>query len=153
VAWCKLRIGSYTNYRVSLYGRLHLKMLRASATSVLPLALAIPLLSPDPTIVRATIGFVFGIAAVNITFLINRQGMDIGNVTLGALIGLMVGFPHVFVALMLAVVSGKLIANLLLMLRIKGRKEATPFGPFMAAGAFVALLCGQTIMDWYPPTL
>ena len=94
-----------------------------------------------------------GIAAVSLPFLIYRQGMGMGDVKLGGLIGLMVGYPYVLVALLLAVVSGGVIASLLLLLRIKSRKDAIPFGPFMAAGAFVTLLWGQAILDWYPPTL
>ena len=79
--------------------------------------------------------------------------MGLGDVYLGGLIGLMVSYPHVLVALLLAVIGGWLIASLLLVLRIKGRKNAIPFGPFMAAAALVTLLWGLAIMDWYSLTL
>jgi leader peptidase (prepilin peptidase)/N-methyltransferase len=79
--------------------------------------------------------------------------MGMGDVKLAGFIGLMVGYPHVLVALLLAVIGGGLIASILLVLRIKGRKDAIPFGPFMAAAALVTLLWGQTILDWYPPRL
>ena len=131
----------------------HQLILNVVVYPALPLALALSLLSPDPTIASAALGFAVGVAAVSIPFLIYRQGMGMGDVKLGGLIGLMVGYPHVLVALLLAVVVGGVIASLLLVLRIKGRKDAIPFGPFMAAGAFVTLLWGQAILDWYPPTL
>ena len=119
----------------------------------IPLALGLSLLWPDPTILDAALGFVVGVATVSLPFLIYRQGMGMGDVKLGGLIGLMVGYPHVLVALLLAVVGGGLIAILLLVLRIKGRKDAIPFGPFMAAAALVTLLWGQAILDWYPPEI
>ncbi|MDA0987601.1 MAG: prepilin peptidase [Chloroflexi bacterium] len=131
----------------------HELILNVVVYSSLPFAFALAFLSPDPTIASAALGFVVGVAAVSLPFLIYRQGMGMGDVKLGGLIGLMVGYPHVLVALLLAVVSGGLIASLLLILRIKGRKDAIPFGPFMAAGAFVTMLWGQAILDWYPPTL
>ena len=131
----------------------HQLILNVVVYPALPLALALSLLSPDPTIARAVLGFMAGVAAVSLPFLIYRQGMGMGDVKLGGLIGLMVGYPHVLVALLLAVIGGGLIATLLLVLRIRGRKDAIPFGPFMAAGAFVTLLWGQAILDWYPPTL
>ena len=31
----------------------------------------------------------------------------------------------------------------------RGRKQAVPFGPFLAAGALTALLVGMPILDWY----
>jgi len=31
----------------------------------------------------------------------------------------------------------------------KGRKSRVPFGPFLAAGALIALFWGQAILDFY----
>jgi leader peptidase (prepilin peptidase)/N-methyltransferase len=114
-------------------------------------ALGVLLLSPDPTLVCAVLGLVVGVALVSLPFLIYRRGMGLGDVYLGGLIGLMVGFPHVLVALYLAVVGGGLVAILLLVLRIKGRKDAIPFGPYMAAAAMITLHWGEAILDWYRP--
>lgn len=114
-------------------------------------ALAISFLSPDPTPLNAALGWGGGLLAVGTPYVISRQGMGFGDVKLGALIGLMVGFPHVLVALFIAVVSGGIAAIALLALGIKGRKDAMPFGPYMAAGAMATVLWGQAILDWYPP--
>ncbi|MFH1560260.1 MAG: prepilin peptidase [Chloroflexota bacterium] len=138
---------------VSIIDLEHQLILNVVVYPAMPLALALSLLWPDPTIARASLGLVVGVAAVSLPFLVYRQGMGMGDVKLGGLIGLMVGYPHVLVALLLAVIAGGLIATLLLVFRIKGRKDAIPFGPFMAAGALVTLLWGQAILDWYPPTL
>jgi len=77
------------------------------------------------------------------------QGMGGGDVKLGGVIGLLVGYPGALIALWLAVVSGGLIAVGLVLTRKLGRKDSMPFGPFLAAGAVVALLAGSEIAGWY----
>jgi len=37
----------------------------------------------------------------------------------------------------------------LMVLGRKGRKDAIPFGPFLALGAMVACFFGQEIIRWY----
>ena len=77
------------------------------------------------------------------------SGMGGGDVKLGGVIGLMVGYPGALLALWLAVVTGGIVAIGLVVLRKMGRKDAMPFGPFMAAGAIAALLAGGDITTWY----
>jgi leader peptidase (prepilin peptidase)/N-methyltransferase len=81
--------------------------------------------------------------------IISRGGMGFGDVKLAALIGLATGFPLVIVALLVGVILGGLAAIFLLVFRLKKRKEAMPFGPFLAAAAIVALLWGSQIFNWY----
>lgn len=76
-------------------------------------------------------------------------GMGGGDVKLAGLIGLLVGFPGVLVALWFSAVSGGLVAAVLLLLGKKGRKDAIPFGPFLALGAIAALLVGREVASWY----
>ena len=77
------------------------------------------------------------------------NGMGGGDVKLGGVIGLLIGYPGALIALWLAVVSGGAVAIGLLVLRKMGRKDAMPFGPFLASGAIVALLAGNDISSWY----
>jgi leader peptidase (prepilin peptidase)/N-methyltransferase len=37
----------------------------------------------------------------------------------------------------------------LMLVRLKGRKEPLPFGPFLALGAFLAMVWGETMLTWY----
>ncbi len=76
-------------------------------------------------------------------------GMGGGDVKLAAVVGLLVGFPHVILALGLAMVSGGLLAIFLLLSRKMGRKDAMPFGPFLALSAVAVLLAGTDIVEWY----
>ena len=81
--------------------------------------------------------------------MIYPAGMGGGDVKLAGLIGLLVGFPGVLLALWMAVVAGGLMAITLLVLGKKGRKDSIPFGPFMAAGALVTFLAGGEIIGRY----
>jgi len=38
---------------------------------------------------------------------------------------------------------------ILIMLKIKDRKDYIPFGPFIAFGAMLAVLFGFDLMNWY----
>ena len=68
---------------------------------------------------------------------------------MAGLIGLATGFPLVLVSLLLAILLGGLSAGLLLLLRIKKRRDAIPFGPFLSLAAIATLLWGQEILNWY----
>jgi Flp pilus assembly protein protease CpaA len=88
------------------------------------------LLWPNPTILRASLGLLVGVSTVSIPFLIYRQEMGKGDVKLGGgSSASWSGYHNVLVALLLAVVGGGLIASLLLVLRINGRKDAIPLWP------------------------
>lgn len=76
-------------------------------------------------------------------------GMGGGDVKLAGAVGLLVGFPQVLLALWLAIVSGGLLAIALLVSRKRGRKDAMPFGPFLALSGVTVLLVGTEIVEWY----
>ena len=75
-------------------------------------------------------------------------GFGFGDVKLGALIGLLVGFPEVAIALYMAFFAGGLTAGLLLLTRVRGRRDVIPYGPFLVAGAIATLLIGKEL-TWY----
>ncbi len=77
------------------------------------------------------------------------HGLGWGDVKMAALIGLATGLPLVLVAMTIAFISGGLVAGGLLLLHLKRRKDAMPFGPFLSLGALVALLWGKDIVIAY----
>ena len=102
-----------------------------------------------PGIASAAGGGGIGLAIFLLIFVVSRGGMGWGDVKMAALMGIMLGFPMVFVALFLAVVSGGLVAWVLVLIKIKSRKQGIPFGPFLSLGTMAALLWGTSILDWY----
>ena len=87
-------------------------------------------------------GFLFVIA------LIWAGGMGFGDVKMALLMGAVLG-RSVIVALFLAFFLGGIVGVALIATKVKSRKDRIPFGPFLAAGSIIALLCGQAILDLY----
>ncbi len=88
-------------------------------------------------------GFFFLVA------LVSRGGMGGGDVKLAAMMGAFLGWPAIAVALMLAFFLGASAGVLIIMFRRGTRKTPIPFGPALAAGAIIALLAGDPILQWY----
>ncbi|RJX23779.1 MAG: prepilin peptidase [Dethiobacter sp.] len=80
---------------------------------------------------------------------ISKGGMGGGDIKLAAVMGLYLGLKPVAVALLLAFMLGGLIGLALLVTGKKGRKDAVPFGPFLALGALFASFAGEQIIAWY----
>jgi leader peptidase (prepilin peptidase)/N-methyltransferase len=102
-----------------------------------------------PDIVSALLGGALGFAIIFAPAWITKGGIGGGDVKMGALMGLFLGFPAVLAGLFLGFVGGGLGAVLLLLTRVRGRKDAVPYAPFLAAGAWIALLYGNQIVAWY----
>ena len=94
-------------------------------------------------------GGVFGLVAMALPFVLYRRGMGMGDIKLGALIGLMTGYPLVFVAVLLSWIGGGLVGATLLAFKIRKRSDPIPFAPFMVTSTIVTLLWGQAIWQWY----
>jgi len=109
----------------------------------------LPDVSIVPSIARAAIGGGIGFVLFLLVAIVSRGGMGLGDVKLAALIGLATGFPLVIVALLMGIILGGLVAVILLGFKIRKRKEAIPFGPFLAVAAVVTLLWGSDIFSWY----
>ncbi len=103
---------------------------------------------PEPGIVQAAIGGGTGLLLFLLIVVISRGGMGWGDVKMAALIGIVTGYL-VFVALFLAVVLGGLVAVILLLFKLKKRKEGIPFAPYLSLGAMITLLFGNNILNWY----
>lgn len=80
-------------------------------------------------------------------------GMGMGDVKLALLLGAVLG-ASVIPALALAFAAGAgLGVALLVRFGPRARKMAVPFGPFLAAGALVALWAGPSMLGWYAERL
>jgi leader peptidase (prepilin peptidase)/N-methyltransferase len=97
-------------------------------------------------LIAAAAGFLFFFLAA----LAYPRGMGMGDVKLTGVLGLLLGRavgPAIFFALIAGVVVGGII-----MARLgaaEGRKTAVPFGPFLGAGAVVAFVVGNDLVDAY----
>jgi len=82
--------------------------------------------------------------------LISRgRWMGVGDIKLAFLMGLVLGWPNIFVALFSAFLIGAIIGIALMILGKKTLKSEVPFGPFLVTGTFLALFWGRQIIDFY----
>jgi leader peptidase (prepilin peptidase)/N-methyltransferase len=76
------------------------------------------------------------------------EGMGLGDVKMALCMGIYLGIA-VVPALFIGFVSGAIIGVAIMGMTGKDAKTAVPFGPFLAAGAIVALFFGQDLIDLY----
>lgn len=101
---------------------------------------------------RAALGGALAWLALLVIHLISPRGMGFGDVRLAGLIGVPLGWlglGHVPVGLFLGFASASVVGIALILVGAKGRKDKVPFGPFLALGAFAAILFGRAILRWY----
>ena len=75
--------------------------------------------------------------------------MGIGDIKLAFLMGLLLGFPNILIALFLSFLIGAIIGVGLILAKNKNFKSEIPFGPFLVTGTFMALFWGEKIINWY----
>ena len=81
--------------------------------------------------------------------IVSGGGMGGGDVKFAFALGFWLGWQGTLLGLFLGFVLGGVGSMLLLLFRLRGRKDFIPFGPFIAIGAWVALLYGNRILQWY----
>lgn len=104
---------------------------------------------PERTWLQAVAGAAAGFGFLLLLALLVKGGMGLGDVKLAAVIGLFLGLKWVGMGLVFAFLAGGVLSGLLLLLRIVGRKDHVPFGPFLALGAAVTAIYGPQIWQWY----
>lgn len=84
--------------------------------------------------------------------LLYPRGMGMGDVKLAGVMGLYLG-SAVAPALLIGFLTGSLLGVALIARHgAEARKQAVPFGPFLALGGLIALLAGNEMVDWYVDT-
>jgi len=82
--------------------------------------------------------------------LISRgKWMGVGDIKLAFLMGFLLGFPYILVALFFSFLIGAIIGVGLILAKRKTMKSEVPFGPFLVIGTFIALFLGEIIINWY----
>jgi leader peptidase (prepilin peptidase)/N-methyltransferase len=98
---------------------------------------------------QAVAGGLVGFVIFYLIAIVYPGGMGAGDVKLAAFIGLITGFPDVFVAIVVTIFAGGLISLLLVLTRIRSMRDYIPYGPFLVIGGVFALFWGQPFMDAY----
>jgi leader peptidase (prepilin peptidase)/N-methyltransferase len=95
---------------------------------------------------NALIGAGAAVAFLGVIALVVRGGLAVGDLYLVAPIGSMLGWPTVFTALFAAAFLAAGTSLVLLATRRVGMRSYIPFGPFLVAGAVVAIALDDRIL-------
>jgi prepilin signal peptidase PulO-like enzyme (type II secretory pathway) len=95
-------------------------------------------------------GAIIGGSFFSLMFFLSRgKWIGGGDIRLGVLMGLMLGWEKLIVALVFAYLPGALVAIILLITKKKKLRSSLPFGTFLTLGTFIALIYGSQIIAWY----
>ena len=122
----------------------------AGICGIATLALA-AFLDDQPERLRwAAIGAAGALAAFLAIYAAARGGFGFGDVRLGAVLGWYLGWqglPFAPVGIFLGFLLGAAVGLVLMTVGKAGRRTAVPFGPFLAGGAFLAIIAGRPFVD------
>ena len=103
---------------------------------------------------QVILGIVTGAGVLAVLVVVSKEKwMGVGDIIIGAAIGALLGYPRSVVFLFSSFVLGSIFGLILIGMKKKGIKDAVPFAPFMISAAFIALIWGSKIVDWYVGTI
>jgi len=106
--------------------------------------------STDKVIINHLYGAVFGGLIFGIIFLLGRgRAMGLGDVKLALVSGLVIGWPDIFLAVILSFILGGLVAFILLIFKKKRFGDKIPFGPILVVTLSMTVFFGAKIIAFY----
>lgn len=99
--------------------------------------------------VESLLGILLGAGIIAIIRFISRGGMGDGDIFLMGVVGFYLGYKMLPMQFMITLIFASVISILLILFKLKSRKDYIPFGPFIAMGAWVTLIWGNEILSWY----
>ncbi|SES71383.1 type 4 prepilin peptidase 1 . Aspartic peptidase. MEROPS family A24A [Natronincola peptidivorans] len=94
-------------------------------------------------------GLLLGGVFFLVVAILSNGGMGGGDIKLMGALGLWLGWQSTLLMMLLSFFIGGVLSVMLLLLKRKGRKEAIPFGPFIAIATFITICWSQEIVTWY----
>jgi leader peptidase (prepilin peptidase) / N-methyltransferase len=112
-------------------------------------AAALPVLPRD-----ALIGAVSGYVSLWLVFhafrlITGKEGMGYGDFKLFAAIGAWLGWKLLPLVILLSASAGAIVGILMILLRGRDRSAPMPFGPYLAAAGWLAMMYGDWLVDGY----
>lgn len=92
------------------------------------------------------VAFLAGLFFLIIVVATKFKGMGLGDVKLAFLMGFLLGWPNILVAIWVAFVLGGIVALFLLGLKRVGFSDKIAFGPYLVIGTLISALWSQRIL-------
>jgi leader peptidase (prepilin peptidase)/N-methyltransferase len=103
-------------------------------------ALAVAAFMPHVSVGTALAGGVLGGGILLVLSIASRGGIGLGDVKLATFAGLALGWPLIFMALLITALAGGIASALALLLRLRRPTDPIPYAPFIAAAAIAVML-------------
>ena len=94
-------------------------------------------------------GVIGGIIPAFLVIVSKEKWMGAGDIKIGLLLGLLVGFPSAVLMVFLSFILGSIVGLLFIIKRRKSLKDSLPFAPFLISSGFLTLLWGHYVLSWY----
>lgn len=114
--------------------------------------LAVPFLFRGDVIdnfVKYGLGGLLGIGIILLIIVLTKGAMGTGDMIFLGVIGLYVGYPIIIMVFILSTVLASIVSIILIILKIKNKKDYIPFGPFIGAAAFICSLWAEYFFELY----
>ena len=85
--------------------------------------------------------------------LTGKEGMGYGDFKLLAVFGAWLGWQMIPLIILLSSLVGAIVGGLLIVSKRLNKGNPIPFGPYIAAAGWIALIWGNDIITWYLSTL
>lgn len=139
---------------IFFYDALYLEIPDRFSLTAIAIALAGGIVIGEPSLIDMIIGGIGIGAFFLLQFLIsNGTWLGGGDIRLGALIGVLLGWELGILAIILSYFVGAIYSIYLLATSKAGRKTQIAFGPFLVIGCMLTLWYGPEILDYYLSTL
>ena len=102
--------------------------------------------NPAVSLLDAVIGAAGAVALLGVLGLVIRSGVALGDLYLVGPLGLLLGWPAIFIAIFIAALLLSASSLVLLVSRRVGLKSYIPFGPFLVAGTVLTLLRDDNLL-------
>jgi leader peptidase (prepilin peptidase)/N-methyltransferase len=105
---------------------------------------------PKTAIVGALAGYLSLWSVYHLFRLITgKEGMGYGDFKLLAALGAWLGWQMLPLIILLSALVGAVVGITMIVVRRHDRNVPIPFGPYLAAAGWIAMLYGRQIVDWY----
>lgn len=91
----------------------------------------------------AFFGFFWGLYKIT-----KGKGMADGDMYVSFYMGLLLGWPKGMIAIAGSFILGAVVGIILIVTKIRGRRDTLPFVPFMVIAMVISLLWGENILRW-----
>jgi len=78
-----------------------------------------------------------------------EKWMGLGDAYLAILLGLILGWPQIVMALILSFAIGAIVGSCLILVKRKKMDSQIPFAPFLVVGTLIVMFFYEPILQWY----